>query len=302
MKIWLSDYQLQFKAGGSRRGYLLKLQTSEFESGYADIFPWPEFGDPNFEKVPQQLQHPQGIPLLERSLSMAELDGRAREQKAPLAKGVSLPNHFLIRSLGEASLEDALMAYQQGFRTFKLKVMRDTDLEIPFILNFCSKMPVDARLRLDCNGRGTVLFFKEISDARERVDFVEDPFSEASLWHSSDQDVRWPWAYDQPTVETDEVSYDFRIIKPAKQKIPEDDHPLVFTSYLDHPVGIAHALVAAAGYGEPSVDYGLMSLNVYQETPFHGGLLCQGPNLQLSGEVGVGFGSLLEKQPWVSVL
>ena len=288
-KMFLSPYKLRNRLSGqSRQGYLVKVEDNEFKNGYADIFPWPEFGDPRFEEIPQRLKAGELSPLLKKSLLFAKKDGLAREKKQSLSIGKNLKNHRLVTDLEKLSLDFLSEALELGFKRFKVKVCRQ-DNEIKNLLKIAKNLPEEVLLRLDCNQQGSSQFFEQLEELRPKIEFIEDPFVNFRDWGGD-----WPFAYDQASFSYEDVQVDWQILKPAKQLMEEAKASrVIFTSYMDHPVGVAHAFVEALEYGEQLYDYGLMSHQVYEETEFHKYLLARGPLLELEEEFGIGFTSVL---------
>src|SRR3989338_1168896 len=60
------------------RGFLLRLQWSSGQVGYADCFPWPELGDDPLEIQRLRLKQKKTTLLLEQSLTFAQVDAAAR--------------------------------------------------------------------------------------------------------------------------------------------------------------------------------------------------------------------------------
>jgi len=298
-KIWLAAYKLiQSQSGGSRLGYLLKLKTSEFSEGYADIFPWTEFGDPSFEEIPKLLQQEHiAAPLLQKSLYFAEKDGLARHQDKALLGGHKIKNHYLVEKIYPQSALDILRALDMGFDRLKLKVGRDWNKEI-HLLQSLSPSLKGAKWRLDCNLNGQSLDWNLLEPFRDQIEFIEDPFPEPNKWSE-----RWPWAYDQPRFPQDQVRVAWQVIKPAKQSLNnlDEQKKIVVTSYMDHPVGVAHALAEAQEYVRQDHDFGLMTLSMYENTPFHEHFCCEGPWLWMEPQKGIGFTDLLKRQNWVAI-
>ncbi len=298
MKLWLSPYQLKAHTGEIRRGYLLKTQASGQAAGYADIFPWPEFGDPEFSDIPFLIKQGRATPLIRRSLTYSRRDALERTEKNSLLAGKTTSNHFLVLNAPSQWMQDVEKALANGFRKVKIKVGRRPEEEIPALQSLLKFKSQEPWLRLDFNCKGTLDYFDRIKDLKDCVEFVEDPFADPEAWAA----FNWPWAFDQPTFDDGQVRYSFRVIKPAKQLWEIDEnHPLIFTSYMDHPVGIAHAMVEALESGRQLYDYGLMSQNRYQETPFHKYLKSAGPHLTVAGDYGIGFDDLFDDLQWVEV-
>ncbi len=298
MRLCLSPYHLESKTGEVRRGYLLKSQASDQAPGYSDIFPWVEFGDPSFDEIPLMIQNGQSTPLIRKSLYFSRRDALERTAKSRLLSGKTVRNHFFVFGPAETWVESVGAALARGFKSVKIKVGRSPEQEIPVLkkmLDFDLSAPW---LRLDFNGSGTRQYFEKIESLNGIVQFVEDPFKDPESWAGWD----WPWAFDHPGFPEGRVSYSYRIVKPAKQDWESDEnHPLIFTSYLGHPVGIAHAMVDALQSGQQIYDYGLMSQNYYKETKFHHFLNSTGPHLTIAGEYGIGFDDLFDELPWVEI-
>ena len=237
-KIWISPYKLKLKnSQETREGFLIKLQTEDFEAGYADCFPWQSFGDPSVQQLTEWIQPEKTSPLLRKSLFFAELDGKARAQKKKLLEPVQIKNHYLVHDLLQLNQKDVEEAVGKGFSTFKLKVGRHPREEKKAIEECFSSSKV--QIRLDFNG----LFHsacEELLDINHEIEFIEDPVEDAEEWKSFKEKWKIPVALDQVIKNK---QFDVQVIKPAKQS--ESDYltkDVVFTSYMDHPVGQAFAL------------------------------------------------------------
>ncbi len=295
MNLSLSPYQLQLKSQDEvRSGYLLRLQSSDGFSGYSDIFPWPVFSDPSFEDIPRILKEATTLPpLLERSIEMASLDLEARRKKVSLMKNIELTNHFLVTNMDDfKEIEEAV---DNGFIKIKLKCGRNLKKEISFLSTIYKQFRDDLLLRLDFNGmlnrEDENLFYPYL----DMMEFVEDPYSNPKDWIGSSFSL----AYDHPNFTQEEVDFDWQIIKPAKQKNPQENKfKIIFTSYLGHPVGMAQACYQAQVFGKQMNEYGLMSDHVYEKTPFHEWIIKRGPCLSFELGLGIGFDSLLEGCVW----
>ncbi len=298
MKLWLSPYELKAKTGELRKGYLVKTQAPEQAPGYSDLFPWPEFGDPEFSEIPSCIQKGQSTPLIKRSLYFSRRDALERTEKHSLIQGRVVKNHFLVFGEPTGWKAQIEQAFAEGFESVKIKVGRDMSAEVQALNSLVEFKRERPWLRLDCNSRGSQEFLQNLNSIKPLVQFVEDPFSEVALWRKMD----WPWAFDQSELDPSQVDYFFRVIKPAKQEWElDEDHPLIFTSYLDHPVGIAHAMVEALDSGRQLYDYGLMSHNHYEATPFHEYITTKGPHMTVAGEFGIGFDELFDDLDWVQL-
>ncbi len=301
-KVWLSPYSLHFKnSSRKRRGFLLKVSTNEFETGYADIFPWPEFGDPDVDQIKELIKNNQTTPLLLKSFEMAQRDGEARRDQYSLLDGLKIKNHFLVADLNSFDhlskpLSDTfLRAQDQGFNRFKIKVCGNSwSEEYKMISDSLTKLNSNSLLRLDCNLKAPSDFFSQIGFWNSCIEFVEDPFVDHKLW-PHDQIL----AYDHPPFSFDSVRTDWQIIKPAYQNREQiKAQNIIFTSSLDHPVGMAHAFYEAYQFCKPLHDYGLMSHNTYEPNEFYTSVIQEGPWLSFEGGFGIGFQKQLENQDW----
>jgi hypothetical protein len=315
IQFYLSPYELREQHSKKiRNGFLLKVKTDHFNAGYADIHPWIEFGDPDIKKIPELLRaHKtdiekindnfscQSLPsLLLNSIFFALRDGKARGADHFLNKDLSFENHFSllnVESFNPSQLNDIIEA---GFKRIKIKLGNNLKNEKIFLEKLCELLPSDILLRLDFNTKGDKVFLDEISNLNKKIEFIEDPFVDPKDWNGP-----WTYAYDQPPFQQNEVKVNWQIIKPAKQKWQgqsvENTKQIVFTSYLDHPVGIAHAFYEASLYGEQQTPYGFMTHNYYEENEFHQFIKVQGSRLSFAGQNGIGFDDILTKQKWFEI-
>ena len=324
-KFRLSPYELTFShSGQKRKGFLLKIQNQNFEEGYSDIFPWPEFGDPEYGEIPKILKqfqtnfknsitenhlyhypssgkkgnqrvclkNPEGLPkLLKRSIENAVLDGLARTQKKSLLENIKRRNHYFMTHL---TVDELKKAQDQNFKRFKAKVGFDTEFEI-IKLDCLQKLLNKTDLfRLDCNGRGSDHFFTRLELAKENIEYIEDPFKNPGKWLSS-----WPFAYDHPGFSFEKVQTSWQVIKPNKQSFEDikGEKP-VYTSSLGHPVGLAHGILFAGQQGPQCHDDGFMSYKLYQKNSFSLFIQEEGPWLSFKPGPGIGFDSALKEQKW----
>lgn len=297
-QVFLSPYKLHTQPEGRlREGFLLKLKTSEFTAGYADIFPWPEFGDPSFKDIPALIKNKQWTPLLEKSFHFAKKDGKARQEKKSLLEGKILKNHYLVIDLQNFSLKLLQKLVEKGFKRIKVKVGKDSSLELRKIEEISKHRPSDFLLRLDCNTQASLPFISDLCQFKEAIEYIEDPFSNSELWNNNPL-----FAYDHPGFAYEKVKTKWQIIKPAKQSyIKNFNTRPVFTSYMDHPVGLAHAFCEAFETMEQKDDYGFLSHNCYQPTNFHDYFKTEGPCLSFVAESGIGFTDLLNAMNWVPI-
>ena len=93
------------------------------------------------------------------------------------------------------------------------------------------------------------------------------------------------------------------MVKPAKQSITlVKGVDFVVTSYLDHPVGIAHAYWQAQSLGLQKRNYGLMSWNIYEKTLFNFWIQDKGPRFNFKSGFGIGFDDLWDTLEWKQLI
>lgn len=294
-KIWLSPYELQSRSL-KRKGFLLKTRDSEGRVGYSDIFPWTEFGDPSFEEIPEAFKSKSLAPLLDRSLYLSTLDAKARSENRCLLESVKLSNHYLITQPSVKSINLLENALSDGFKQFKIKVGRSPQKELEFIEETIKSYRDHISFRLDFNCKATEDFCQKLLPHTSHIEFIEDPFVEANLWKNFDL----PWAFDQPNFPISDVKVDWQIIKPAKQSNPDNhDKNYVFTSYMDHPIGVAHACHQASVFGKQERPYGLLTSQIYEPNQFNEYINIRKTEISFEPDVGIGFTEALEGQDWI---
>lgn len=190
-----------------RRGVLILLESSDGVRGYGDIAPLAEFNNESLEEavvqakatIPELLEcklAQEWEELLKLSLpsklhpsvrfgfETALLDLLGHRRSLPCASLLSphfspeiQVNLLLSRDFNPSSLS--------GFGTFKLKVgERDVRKEIEFIRSTVSRIPKDAKLRLDCNQAYAFTDAKWLLDEAMQiptVEYVEEPLKAPTL-------------------------------------------------------------------------------------------------------------------------
>lgn len=266
-----------------QKGALLKIVDLEGDFGVADICPWPSLGDLTLE---QELEL-QG-PLFQRAWQLAQKDLQARKNKTQLNSAIPVKNHFLIQDL------DVDVSIYRG-DTVKIKGDRDIQKMAQFLnlkaLEFKS-------VRLDFNGvLDADLYFQFLhllsEETLRQIECVEDPFPfDKKLWSQS------PVKIAEDFLKTE--NWPFKVIKPARSQV--DDDALYLTSSMDHPVGLAHGLVEAQK--KPDLIHGFLTLNQYEETPFHKYFKQEKNELSFENEgYGIGFDQELKDivwEPWMN--
>ncbi|MBF0490636.1 MAG: dipeptide epimerase [Candidatus Omnitrophica bacterium] len=124
------------------------------------------------------------------AVEMALLDALTRSMKIPLWKLFGNKAHRLktditivIASLEETQAK-AKEFYQKGFRSFKIKIGRDMDLDFKRV-QVVAKMAPQSQIILDANqgydAAGALKFLKMLDKAKVKVDVIEQPVAKADL-------------------------------------------------------------------------------------------------------------------------
>jgi hypothetical protein len=226
----------------SRYGYLLRSGDS-----YADYFSWPELGDPTWQ---EDLSFPLSgrSPLFQRCLQILSEDFSSGTLE--VSSSDWLQNHFLVGLSHQDSTTDSLQqAYQQGFRTFKIKV---SGIQKPIFSSQQRKFfqqHSDVLIRLDANQSLSVndlsALLDQLGSLKGKVEFLEDPFSlqDPMAWEFWNAQI--PLAADfqkQDWMTKKHIGY--FILKPQREDPAKwvgrcDDILSVITHSMEGPVGVA---------------------------------------------------------------
>ena len=170
------------------------------------------------------------------------------------------------------------------------------------------------KLRLDFNsGMGTVVndFFTQCPrDWDSHIEYVEDPCPyEQKTWELLRKRVAI--ASDEGTeklLSLENPPFDVLIHKPARQSTDVLEWarlkkvPVTITSSMDHPVGIAHALLTYQNCRAQGtlnlLEAGCLTHQVYQADDFTKRLFAKGKWLNVPEGRGIGFDDLLEGTEW----
>lgn len=301
-----------------RNGALLRIEYEDGTIGYADCYPWEEFGDFSLTQQLDFLFHKKLTALTKQSIHFAKVDAmhRSKKDSAFLGKDL-LCNHLSSSNLNLTS------AQLENFRFIKLKFGKDLGKEIEFIKkNHSFFKEKDLKLRLDFNSvlsfEKSKLFFSKIKNELDIIDFVEDPCDfDFSKWEFIQNEYGVSLALDQKSdrnflVDTFDSTRAFKVvmIKPAIedirnffQKCPE--HRVVFTSYMDHPLGQLCALYEAAefykNFPEKKEHCGFLTHVLFDENSYSKELEIRHTLLIPKIDLGFGFGTLLEKENWIDL-
>lgn len=327
MKISYSPYTLKpaqhLSASanlGDRIGILLKIEWPDGLVGYSDLHPWTELGDPPWEDQLADLRQGQISIMLEQAIWMARKDAQLRKQAKNSFEGLaSIKNNYIVTDIRTEpeGLADRLKA--EGFETVKIKVGRDLKQEADYI----SALGRDGnfKLRLDFNAVGTWQTYERFMSSIDkvsmtRVQYVEDPFPfDAQAWTEAKRFA--PIAIDNQISKVDLKKiqgkpFDVVVLKPAKMDVSSTvqsciihDFKITVTSYMDHPVGVVHALAIASelkkAHPQRILDAGCMTLKLFQMDAYSAEVVSSGAFLKRPAGRGIGFDALLAKEPWSQV-
>jgi len=302
MQIEYAPYQLSQHAAlnrldlsSVREGMLLRVDGAQ----YACVHPWPELGDPTLAECITDLKEGRFNPLLQRALEAASTFGQ------PVADAPLVQSHATLPKLNG---QPVLAAVQADFAAVKIKRGKDWMRLRKKTEAFIQGYPC-LRWRIDFNGalkshRELVQFLSSVP--RHQIDFIEDPFADPALAESW---KGFPIAYDRVIPDTLDLEQNYLIAKPAVQSLEtiqalagSHPHKVIFTSYMDHPVGQLAAYQAAQRfYSQNAVTTpplcGLATHDLYEPTPYHRLLGPAAPTL--SSPLKPDLIALLEQEAWL---
>ncbi len=288
--------------GSDRHGALLRFHFPDLGTGFADCHPWTELGDAPLEKQLESLAAARPLPLISRSRELARIDASFRLKSQSSFQDVKVPqSHYLFREESDFDLEQAFSLVGAGFRSFKLK-LRSSRIS-PGIRDALGKLKGKARFRFDFNGslsmEEAAKFLGEMK-YEETIEFIEDPVSwDESNWKSLQRNSSVRLAADRASGKNDAW---ICIVKPAMEdpRRFQGFRKVVFTSYLDHPLGQSSAAFEAGKfYGQNEApECGLLSHSVYEKNAYSEILAQDSPFWKVPEGTGFGFDHLLAKEPW----
>jgi O-succinylbenzoate synthase len=296
----------------SRQGALLKIEHDDLGIGYADLFPWPELGDQPLADQLAMLQSGLFTSLSRNSFVFTRADARARSEKKSLWEGLTLPrSHQLITDIASLLTGEKLdLVLSEGFDRIKIKLGREPKSEAESLNKLAKKLSGKAKLRLDFNSSLTKSNWQTfceslLPEAVNVIDFIEDPieWDAKEGFGPSPRQLKLAVDRSSDTVIDSTTCPDVIIIKPAVSDVASSlvkaknwHKRIVFTSYLDHPLGqLWAAWSAASAAKETTIDIcGLLSQDAYEPHPFQTLLKTQGPNLTPPHGTGIGWDDELE--------
>lgn len=297
---------------GKRRGALLKIQFSEELVGYADLHPHPELGDEVLEEQLAGLGKGEPSKLTRRSVHWALIDAHARKKGESLFASLQVPKtHALVTDLENFKVDQLQDLKAQGYEYLKVKMGKDLPNETQKVLQLIPQLQ-GISLRIDFNESLDVRVFSDWWNLargvlEEHVDFIEDPFPyRPEAWRAS----KAPLALDRPLNLENLKTFDGSVVvfKPAISDthwLNTIQHRVVFSTYMDHPVGEMSAIFAAAQHyahgGEGQV-CGLRTWHLFDTNEFSEILSDVGPELSVADGTGLGFDEQLRSQNWKPLL
>lgn len=323
MKLSFSPYKLKphtslnaVSEAAAREGALFKIEWSDGLTGYGDLHPWTLLGDSSLDEQLNGLRAGKISSQMEQTIWLAHRDAEARAAKKNLFDtGSPVRNNYLITHFDE--LEEGLLdsIKKEGFTTVKLKVGRDIKAEQATLVHIAA---AGLKMRLDFNAVTSWQVFERFVKSLDPevlayIEYIEDPFPyEPSAWQEARSLVKIAMDNQLHKVRWDQMQqcpFDVLIIKPAKMDIMKAvDHcrqwnlKATVTSYMDHPVGVAHALILAMQLkrdcGDMILESGCLTHRLYGMDAFSAELETRGPFVRKVPGTGIGFNDLLESLSW----
>lgn len=254
-------------------------------NGHGCLQPWPELGDLPLERQLGLLRRGGQTSLLDRLRICCKIDSYARAAGRNELARLILP-------------ESHAMHPEEG-PVVKVKCAPDPAGEAVRLRDIPA-----GRLRLDFNGQLTVAQFRDFvrrldEPVLRRIDFVEDPFSAPQyIWDEVQRELPFDLAADRQP-----VSARVDVQKPACDLIRPHGRRVVFTSYMDHPLGQMFAAREAAAYyavypGQREL-CGLATHTLFEPDEFIERVqMDENRRLKAPEGTGLGFDDLLQKIDW----
>ncbi len=283
----------------------------QIDGGYGCIHPWPELGDPTLEKCLADLAGSRRWSIVRRAIRCAEYDRTAREFENSLFEEMEVPQSHA--TLAKTDAAEIARAVEAGFTTIKLKAGRDLTAEAKFLEAMSLEYPA-LKWRLDFNEsqepeQATAFLLALTAEARAAIDFVEDPcpYSETA-WKELRRATGVKLAVDREASPLSAAAQ-VMVIKPAVDEpfllgeaAVSHSQRVVITSYMDHAVGQAFAAWEAARLELQFPGLvglcGLQTHHLFEPDAFTEALGPWSPDFKIPEGHGLGFGDLLEAQPW----
>ncbi len=311
-----------------RDGALLRVEWVQKQAkaptplvGYADLFPWPEFGDKPLLEQFEMFKQRKITNIFSQAVTLAKHDADLRQKRVNGFAGLNpVSNHYTAINPAALSTGDMRQIAIEGFHSVKLKFDTNIDEAARVIHELVLSTSFKLLLDFNCclNMELFTAFVNQLSlVARARIEFVEDPMPwNLEHWQQAHQmlPLALDFEYEKVNFGNFQLSAPFKVIviKPARQNV---DNMLkqafrlgckvVITSSMDHPLGVAHAALAASElkkhHPNTVLDCGLLTLDLYQKTDFHQQIKYSGPMFFSTIGTGVGFDGLLQRLNWKKI-
>lgn len=252
--------------------------------GIADIFPLRFLGDPEVDSVLQNHEHS----LFRNAIEFADRERLFQKNEVPFFSKSFVESNVLMTDFDEL-LSPSTLERVPFMKTIKLKGTKDF-ISIAAALNsFCKQLEDDdiLKLRIDFNSVLTheqlVTFLDHLSEcALEKIEYLEDPMPwNQEQWEALTQ--RIPLAADESLEQVVEskAKIPFLVVKPARLGVHKTksvveksmDQKIIFTSSMDHLVGILHSISLMQELESQFPEKvhpvgGFLTLDAYHEFPF----------------------------------
>lgn len=290
-------------------GALIRVDFGSEKYGYGCIHPWVELGDLSLDITLEKLAKGEKTNISERALFCAQVDSEARVKGVSLFDGLDIPESHATLVMDSWCVMDAVDA---GFLTVKLKVGKSLVREAFFVREQAMLYP-SLRWRFDFNHTQSLdsvsVFLGSLGDeVIKRIDFLEDaclPNESMTECHhgvpmAMDHDVESAGGDCSVMVIKPAVHEPKNILKRAKQL----GKKVIYTSYMDHPVGQVFAAWEAAHayqtYSEWIGRCGLVTHGLFEndEDGFINSMGSPRPYLKSPKGTGLGFDDLLGSVIW----
>lgn len=315
-----------------KEGYLLKIVFKNFGIGYSDYFIWENFGDISLISQIELLKKGINNVHILKSIYFASIDAKYRAINKNIFNNIILPkNHFTCVNYNELNFNFIEKLKSDGFSIIKLKCGISINEEISFINKISPILKNNnMSLRLDfnlCLSFDEYINFLSMIDLNiENINFIEDPIE-----HNYNNWKKIKNIYSNIKLAADKINnkfliecisknkklkiLDYLVVKPAVQdirifsnnKFNIKKNEIIFTSYMDHPIGQLSALYEAALFYkinfQNTQDCGFITHTLYEKNSYSEALSIVDAKLipSLDG-TGFGYNNLLENENWKRIL
>ncbi len=297
MEVWIHRYALEARGALNAREDRLGFEgiLLSYDGGYGCVHPWAALGDPDVDEEIERFRAGNLSRLGRRALDCCRVDAQARREGRWLFEGLNVPeSHF--------TMAGGVSGVPAGFRAVKLKGGRDWARVVSQLGSLREELGVRVDFNETLSPEEFLAFAGALGALKGRIDFVEDPcpFDEA-VWNDLAEAIGLRLAVDR---DGDRASTRWlRVVKPAVEPVPDTASEVLFTSYMDHPLGQVWAAYEAArwmkasGRGLPLC--GLVTQHLWEPgDPFVAALGAAEPVLRPPSGTGLGFDELWDELRW----